>query len=398
MSDMRYADARFTGTSGPVFNLALRVAVLTLLTFGIYRFWGKTRIRRYIWSSAELDGDRFEYTGTGLEKFLGFLMAVVFLAVYLGLVQVALAFLGFSLLTEPTTDAEMAAQALAFNLTFLSLVPFILFAVYRARRYKLARTRWRGIRFGMDKGAWGYALRAIGHYILTVLTLGILLPRQTFHLEKYMTDRMWFGDARFEQGGSWTGLYGAMKHVFIGLAIVFLGIAVGVALQAELLAGLAAFIGYVWFMFGLLYYRVQSFAYLTSNKTLAGEIAFDARPKTSTILMTYVVGGIAIGAGAAVFGGLLGALVFAGMGNGMEGGATQPPILAMIIAALGYIVLALGVGAAVTALITQPVIAHYVNTFSVINVDAVDAIRQRMADTGADAEGFADALDIGGAI
>ena len=235
MSDMRYADARFTGTSGPVFNLALKVAVLTLLTLGIYRFWGKTRIRRYIWSSAELDGDRFEYTGTGLEKFLGFLLAVVFLAIYLGFVQIALTFLGLSLLTEPTTEAETVAQALAFNLTFLSLVPFILFAIYRARRYKLARTRWRGIRFGMDKGAWGYVLRAIGHYALTVLTLGILLPRQTFYLEKYMTDRMWFGDARFEQGGRWTGLYGAMKHVFIGLAIVFLGIAAAGAVGMAIL-------------------------------------------------------------------------------------------------------------------------------------------------------------------
>ena len=114
MSEIRSADARYTGQSGPIFGLSLKVAFLTLLTLGIYRFWGKSRIRRYIWSSAELDGDRFEYTGTGLEKFLGFLMAVVFLAVYLGIVQISLTFFGFSLLGEPQTDAQMVAQALAF--------------------------------------------------------------------------------------------------------------------------------------------------------------------------------------------------------------------------------------------------------------------------------------------
>lgn len=395
MSDIRYADARYTGQSGPIFGLSLKVAFLTLLTLGIYRFWGKSRIRRYIWSSAELDGDRFEYTGTGLEKFLGFLMAVVFLAVYLGIVQISLTFFGFSLLGEPQTDAQMVAQALAFNLTFLSLVPFFLFAVYRARRYKLARTRWRGIRFGMDKGAWGYAFRAIGHYILTILTLGILLPRQTFHLEKYMTDRMWFGDTRFEQGGRWQDLYGAMKHVFIGLAVIFLGVAAGVAFQMELVLVALLAIGFVWLVIGVVHYRVQSFAYLTTTKALGGQIAFDARPQTTSVVMTYIIGGIAISAAVAIVGGLLSAVFL----TAVEGiGVGAPPIAVMVLLGLGYVAMMLAVGAASMAMIVQPIIAHYVDTLTAINVDAANMIRQRVADRGADAEGFADALDIGGAI
>ena len=43
-------------------------------------------------------GDAFEYTGTGLEKFLGFLIALVILAFYLGILQVVLTFVGFNLL------------------------------------------------------------------------------------------------------------------------------------------------------------------------------------------------------------------------------------------------------------------------------------------------------------
>lgn len=395
MSEIRYADGRYSGKSGPIFGLSLTVAILTLFTFGIYRFWGKTRIRRYIWSSAELDGDRFEYTGTGLEKFLGFLMAVVFLAIYLGIVQMLLTFVGLNLLTEPETEAEMVAQALAFNLTFLSLVPFLLFAVYRARRYKLARTRWRGIRFGMDKGAWGYAFRAIGHYLLTILTLGILLPRQTFHLEKYMTDRMWFGDTQFEQGGRWQDLYGAMKHVFIGLAVIFLGIAVGIAFQMELLLVVLPVVGYFWLMIGFIHYRVQSFAYLTTTKALGGQIAFDARPQTSTVIMTYIIGGIVISVVVGIVTALLGTLAVVSLGD-MSGGAPSFGVMALL--GIGYVGIILGVGAASTALIVQPIIAHYVDTFTAINIDAANVIRQRVADKGADAEGFADALDIGGAI
>lgn len=398
MSEIRTAKIQYSGAKGPIFNLSIVVAALTLITFGIYRFWGKTRIRRYIWSSTALDGDRFEYTGTGLEKFLGFLIAVVFLAIYLGLVQILLTFLGLSLLTEARTEAEMAMQAAAINLSFLSVVPFLFFAIYRARRYRMARTRWRGIRFGMDKGAWGYAWRAIGHYLLTAVTFGALLPRMTFHLEKYMADRTWFGDERVTQHGKWTDLYGAMKHIFIGLGIILLGAAVAVALDIGALGGALGFVGYVWFMVGFLYYRVHSFGYLTSHKTLGDGVSLSSSPEAGTILRIYIVGGLLIGAVLAVFGGVAGMVAMAQMQGIMGGGTPSLNPLVPLLLAVSYIALILVVGAMVTALITQPVIAHYASTLQVHNTDALDAIRQRAADTGADAEGFADALDIGGAI
>jgi uncharacterized membrane protein YjgN (DUF898 family) len=75
-----------------LFWLAFWTGLLTVLTLGIYRFWARTRLRRYIWSAIDAGGDSFEYTGTGLEKFLGFLIALVVLAVYLGLLQVGLSF------------------------------------------------------------------------------------------------------------------------------------------------------------------------------------------------------------------------------------------------------------------------------------------------------------------
>lgn len=199
-------DVRYSGQSGPIFKLAFVTGLLTLITAGIYRFWAKTRLRKYISSSVSIDGDRFEYTGTGLEKLLGFLIAIVFLAVYLGIIQLLLTFLGIGLFSRPGNEVTLITS---IYLSFFAAAPLILFAIYRARRYRLARTRFRGIRFAMESAAWGYALRAIGYYILTALTLGILRPRQTFYLEKYMTDRSFYGDARFEQTGRCQAPYGA---------------------------------------------------------------------------------------------------------------------------------------------------------------------------------------------
>ena len=48
--------------------------------------------------------------------------------------------------------------------------------------------------------------------------------------------------------------------------------------------------------------------------------------------------------------------------------------------------------------IVQPVIAHVVGAITVRGADRLADIRQRVHDSGADAEGFADALDVGGAI
>ena len=46
----------YDGARGPVAKIAVSNALLTLATLGAYRFWGKTRMRRYLWSRGLLPG------------------------------------------------------------------------------------------------------------------------------------------------------------------------------------------------------------------------------------------------------------------------------------------------------------------------------------------------------
>lgn len=384
-------NVRYSGQSTPIFKLAFITGLLTIVTAGIYRFWAKTRLRKYIWSSISIDGDSFEYTGTGLEKLLGFLIAIVFLAAYLAVIQLLLTFVGLGMVSEPGHELTFVVS---LYLSFFAVVPFLLFAVYRSRRYKLARTRLRGIRFGMESAAWGFALRAIGHYILTFLTLGILLPRQTFYLEKFMTDRSYYGDARFEQGGRWQGLYSAMKHVFIGLGALVVG-GILAAAVSPILGGIIAVAGYFWFFIGFVYYRVHAYAYLTNTKTLDGTVTFRATPSTGEILKIVILGGIAIGLAAAISFAVLGGIFAASIGGGIGMG---PNPIALIPMAIAYLAIIVALGALSIVMITQPVIAHLAGNLHINNTEALANIRQRAADAGADADGFADALDVGGAI
>ncbi len=382
----------YHGERRALFWLALRTAILTTITLGIYRFWAKTRIRKYIWSSVAGDGDSFEYTGTGLEKFLGFLAAIVILAVYLGVLQILLFFFGLSLLDASDAPGQAFLQFGAFVLPLLAVTPLIFFAQYRARRYKLARTRWRGVRFGAEAAAWGYAWRAMAHWAVTVLSLGLLMPRQTFWLEKYMADRTWFGNAQFKQGGTWTALYPAMSHVLIGLGLIVLSVGL-LALDWIGFGILAGLIGPVWLLVGLVSYRVRAFAYLTSMKTLDGQIAFEAAPKTGRIVRIGLVGMLIVALLASVILGVPGAVMTSLVGfEAMEFGPLIIPFVLLYMLGLAV------VGALSLVLLTQPLIAYLVGKITIVNASALDDIRQRAGDTGADAEGFADALDVGGAI
>ena len=156
-------NGRYTGAIGAFFWLNFRLGLLTLITLGLYRFWARTRVRRYMWSATSPGGDPFEYTGTGLEKLLGFLVAMVVLAVVLGIMQLLLFYAGMSVFSGYANEAELQVQIAIAQLSLLALYPLILFARYRARRYIMARTRWRGLRFGMESEAFGYMWRGLAH-------------------------------------------------------------------------------------------------------------------------------------------------------------------------------------------------------------------------------------------
>src|SRR6202166_5393737 len=69
----------FSGDRSEFRRLVTRGALLELITFGFYRFWLATDIRRHLWSHTSLDGDAPEYTGRGRELLIGFLFALAIL-------------------------------------------------------------------------------------------------------------------------------------------------------------------------------------------------------------------------------------------------------------------------------------------------------------------------------
>jgi len=182
--------ASFSGDRGEFRRLVMRGALLELITVGFYRFWLATDIRRHLWSHTAVDGDAFEYTGRGKELLMGFLFALaILMPIYLAYFLVGL-------------EAERLKAFASIPLVVFFYV-FGQFAIYRARRYRLTRTVWRGVRFWVEGSGWAYAGRAALWALLMPLTLGLILPWREAALERYKMRHSHYGDlpGRFEATG-----------------------------------------------------------------------------------------------------------------------------------------------------------------------------------------------------
>src|SRR5580692_10547361 len=181
----------FYGDRGEFRRLVMRGTGLELVTVGFYRFWLATDIRRHLWLNTDIGDYAAEYTGRGKELLLGFLFALAILVpIYLIYFLIGL-------------EAERA-KAFASLPLVLFFYLFGQFAIYRARRYRLTRTVWRGVRFWMDGSGWAYAGQALLWGIGTALTLGLLLPWREAALERYKMSHSYYGDLQgsFEGRGS----------------------------------------------------------------------------------------------------------------------------------------------------------------------------------------------------
>lgn len=213
---------RSTGQAGEMWGLAIRIFLLNIVTATVYRFWGTTAVRRYIWSHTTINGEPVEYLGKGSELLIGFIIVVVFiLAPLFGAFYAAQTYF-------PPGSAMFVVSMAAFYIVFFFLIGL---AIYRALRYRLSRTAWRGIRFGLTGAATPFALKFLGLLLLNVVTLGWVTPvLDTFVMRRLSNDAV-FGQTPFQFDGKASRLYGPFAWVwFLGL-IAYIAIAAVVGLS-----------------------------------------------------------------------------------------------------------------------------------------------------------------------
>lgn len=386
--------AAFTGENGEFRRLVTRGAVLELVTFGFYRFWLATKIRRHLWSNSSAGGDALEYTGTERELFIGFLFALAILVpIYLVYFVIGI-------------EAERS-QAFAGVPLGLLYYGFWQFASYRARRYRLTRTLWRGVRFWMTGSGTAYALRAFGWTLLTVLTLGLAYPWRAAALERYMMGHTFYGDlpGRFEgkawdffKRGWWLWLLALLALGFSG-AVVDMDAASHEAVVAQV--GIAA--GASMLVFPCLYaaFKATEWKWWVQGIRLGqgqGGVRFDSDLTRGALIgniWKMIGAGLLVSLAATILGGIL-VVSTPKLGPIFAIGGETIPLVRAGVVMFSYLALLLALGVVWRIYIVHRIWKLVVSSISIENLVAAEHVVAKGEAASALGQGLADSLDVAG--
>jgi uncharacterized membrane protein YjgN (DUF898 family) len=345
----------FTGTWREFLPIAVTNFLLTIVTLGIYRFWAKARERRYLWSRTHFIDDSFEWTGTGKEMFLGFLIVMAVLLPTFVAIQFAAQAL---ILRGQTLAAGILVFAVYGGIFYLYHV-----ARFRALRYQLSRTWWHGIRGGSDHGGWDYGWSGVWKTLVGTLALGLLVPWAMTQLWNERWNRMSFGPHEFEANAETSGLMMRWLLVYLtpfaGFLLMLLAMGAGAALgsvggsDGALVGGaVAAVIG------GLLFYLVF----------LLASLSFYA------LFYRHVADATSVG------------------GLQFEFTARTKDWLKLILGNIGLVIVTLGFGLLFLSYRNWSFVVRHMEARGHVDLDA---LTQSTTHAPTDAEGIADAFDFG---
>lgn len=295
------------GSPWSLAGLGLLNTILTVLTLGIYSFWGRTEVRRRIWSMVRMNGEPFAYTGTGKELFVGYLIVFFIITVPTILAFSVIPYVAVYML-GPVAGPIVGALVVVTYLVFIYLL--IGTAVYRAMRFRLSRTQWRGIRGSVVGSHWLYGWHYFWTLIANSFAWGWMTPWRSNLLHRQLTNDMRWGETAFKYKGKAGPLYPPFVLVWIG-GVIALAIVIGGTLAitwsriqqtvestgsgqppvseplswAELgsIYGLYAIAGLVILMFGANYFA-RTLNFFTNFTTYGGTTGFKLNASAGSLL------------------------------------------------------------------------------------------------------------------
>jgi uncharacterized membrane protein YjgN (DUF898 family) len=404
---------RFTGSTESYVWLLIRGYALLGVTLGIYRFWLNTDVRRFLWSKTEVVNEPLEYTGTAVELLIGFLIGLAILIPLYVVFFVGALSMG--------TAGQFAS---VLSVPFLAL--FGQYAVYRARRYRLTRTIYRGVRFHQDGSAVRYAFCAMFWWVMIVLTLGLAYPFMQAQLERYKMRHTYYGNLQGAFVGSgfrlflrglimWLLVFGPFALALVAAIIAidwtaFFAI-IEVSDGEEAFRQLArvrgtkeaAIFGGVGITFSVLFafflypvFQAMVMRWWISGLRL-GELTFTSKLRTGRIYgayarfigisMLYVTAiGIVVGIVAVLI-----TII------GKASGASTAFQIVGAVASIGiYVFAMLGYSVIYRATVQLTMWRHSVQSMELENLGVLDTVKAEGGPSSAIGEGLADALNVGG--
>ena len=217
----------FWGRGQTLFGIFIVNMFYTLLTLGVYSFWGRVRIRQFLSSQTSLAKIRFSYHGTGQELLKGSLKAFVVFGI------------PYSFLNFVPIIWEHIPFWIPNALAAIMVLCFIPIAVVGSHRYRLSRTAFGAIRFSFRGQVKAYMKVWFLGTFLTFLTAGVYYPFFENARREFLVSHSYLGNRHFTYHGTGMTLLriygkslGMIMCTFLATTFVLIGVS-GIPLTPE---------------------------------------------------------------------------------------------------------------------------------------------------------------------
>jgi uncharacterized membrane protein YjgN (DUF898 family) len=255
----------FTGTAAELWPIIFKNLIFNILTLSLYRFWARTNVRHYIWENTRFKGDPLQYTGEGGDLFKGFLVALVFIFLPL-----------FGLIIWAQILMESGSMGLGISIILIAygfMLWLLPLGIFKAHKYRLSRTRWRGIRGAVEGSGTDYAWASLGYFLLLAITGGLAFPFVENALWKKMINKTRFGDKAFRYdmppGPLYRALFAYIGFGILGFIVFGIFTGLGSVSGSGFVKGLGFAVGYILmlfsFGFGYVYYLHRQLGHFWNN-------------------------------------------------------------------------------------------------------------------------------------
>ena len=188
----KYFRLSFLGNGTDLFKIQVVNFILNVVTLGLFYPWAKARKLQYIYSNSTFENHPFAFTGSGNEMFKGFINAIlIFIAVYA--IFLFLVYL------------HLRVWALLFFYIFLIMI--IPLAIHGSFKYRMAKTLWKGIRFGYIGNRTALLKLFLKGIFLTIVTLGIYGAWFSISIRRYVIEHIKMGGANIVYRGNGKGFF-----------------------------------------------------------------------------------------------------------------------------------------------------------------------------------------------
>jgi len=203
----------YNGKTDDLYKIESKNILLNILTLGVYAFWGRTKIKRYLFANTTLSGSPLEYTGQGKELFLGSLKALGVLLPSLilcaGLYMIVLKFASF--------------LEIPLNICYVLIIYYLFnVAVYSTYHYRVTHLKWRGLQGHLTGSAFYYGLLSFKCTLWNVFSLGYTKPRSDYRKMAYVYDNLYVGNTKVSFNGDFKELE-SINFITLLLSIPTLG-------------------------------------------------------------------------------------------------------------------------------------------------------------------------------